>query len=137
MTFKGSWGDTTDGPKRIVRSYDLRDLEFFYDEVHSGLRTPSEASLEVQGFPGQSDRFTLTHDVHLGGVVSVSLAPKPGGSGGSLWLVKLTGGSLWTVSGSCPPSVGDEFLLTEGEGGKYGLYSLPNCDPDPVFVGSW
>jgi hypothetical protein len=133
VTFKGSWRDYGDGPKRDMLSFQLRDLEFLFDEVHSGSRSAREADyLSVSD--GQSDKYTLTEHASLGWVVNV--APKSDGRS----LVKLTGGSQWSVPQTCQLNVGDNLVLSYPPDGKYGFLNITQhvqCNSEPEFVGSW
>lgn len=134
VTFKGAWRDTQDGPKRVVRSFEFRDLEFLYDEVHSGLRSAAEAGARVQMSDGQSDKLTRTKDVSLGWVVSAT--PR--------WdersLIKLTGGSQWSVLRACQPNVGDHLILVGQPGDKQDFLNLTQhvqCNSEAEFVSGW
>jgi hypothetical protein len=134
VTFKGSWWDNEGVPTREVMSYDLRNLEFLYDEVHSGLRNATSASLLAQVSDGQSDKYTLTKDASLGGVVSVT----PRSDGRSL--IKLTGGSQWSVPQTCQLNVGDQLVGGCLQGSKCALLNLTQgvqCHSESEFVGSW
>ena len=135
VTFRGSWMDMADGPMRVMKSYDLRNLEFLYEEVHSGLRSATEASDHVQVSLGQIDKYTLTKDAHdLGGVVNVT----PRSDGRSL--IKLTGGSQWSVLQTCQPNEGDILVLVVQPSGKLVFMNQTQdfkCAPKPEFVGSW
>jgi hypothetical protein len=117
-----------------MKFYDLRNLEFLHDEVHSGVRSATDASDQVQVFRGQTDKYTLTEHATLGGVLSVT----PRSDGRSL--IKLTGGSQWLVLQTCRPNVGDELLNGYLQGGKMDIYNLTQqveCHSESEFVGSW
>jgi hypothetical protein len=135
IILKGSWHDYGRGPTRDVQIYGLRELEFLYDEVRGESRTAAEAdTLAIALYsPGQSDKDIPTKDAILGGVANIS--PHTDGH----LLVKLTGGSIWSVSRSCQLSVGDDVVRAYDSNGTPELGDLTQntwC-PNPAFEGSW
>lgn len=135
VTFKTAWKDYGHGPTRDMMLYDLRDLEFLYDEVHSGLRDAAEVDAEGV-HEGQTDKYTRTKGAGRGRVVSVT----PRSDGRSL--IKLTEGSEWSVLQTCQPYVGDDLLLRSLDGSLDRLtfenytHNVP-CNSEVEFVGSW
>ena len=134
VTFKGAWFESKEGPARIVDSFDLPDLKFLYDEVHSGSRSEREASARVSGQQSWSLKHALNEKASLGWVVNVTWTA-PGRS-----LVKLSGGSEWTVPQTCQLNVGDELALNFPPGSKYGFTQIRKggqCITEVEFVGGW
>jgi hypothetical protein len=134
VTFKGAWHESKEGPGRFVRSWELPDLKFLYDEVHSGSRTESEASVSAHGEQSWSLKYAINEKASLGWVVNVT----PTAAGGSL--VKLSGGSQWSVPHTCQLNVGDKLALSQPPVGKYGFQPITKggqCNTEVEFVGSW
>lgn len=138
VTFKGAWFESKEGPARIVDSFDLPNLKFLYDEAHSGSRSETDARSRVSQYGQQSVSFKYAHALNekasLGWVVNVTWTA-PGRS-----LVKLSGGSEWTVPQTCQLNIGDELALNFPPESKYGFTQIRKggqCITEVEFVGSW
>jgi hypothetical protein len=131
VTFKGAWYESGEGPHRLIRSYNLSDLKFWYDEVHSGSPSKSDAPSE-QSF---SLKYALNEKASLGWVVNVTPTAAAGRS-----LIKLSGSSEWTVPQTCQLNVGDKLALSQPPAGKYGFVQITKdgqCNAGLEFVDNW
>jgi hypothetical protein len=134
VILRGPWSNSNDGPWRTVYLYDLRNLTFLYDEVHSGMRSTEEAGIRaVQNASSGQNTHSRSERAHIGQVVAVTSSPD-----GRL-ILKATGGALWSVPKSCDANVGDSLAPAYDSEGKDEIADLTQnifC-AGPTFIGTW
>jgi hypothetical protein len=143
VIFRSPWSDAGE---RLYRMYPLHDIEFAWEEAHSGARSEiaSDALLTVlflqDGITGVEGRHALSgkkRALRMPDVVRVTPVPSSGFD-----LVDLTDGSEWSV----PTNGGEECDLTIGTrvteiaapAGR-GRLRLDGCESGPhaTFVQGW
>jgi Trypsin-like peptidase domain len=145
VIFRSPW-TTGASPARVYDIYPLHSIEFWWEEVNSGVREKAAATLHLEGemVTGQTDRNVFSSAPK--GVATLRFAAIvriiPGPTGHSL--LDLTDGSEWSITtdsqNRCKLNEGIDVLIFS-EGGTHPSLSSPapggRCPLDAVFVKGW
>lgn len=121
VIFRTAWSDSGN---RLYRIYSLHDIEFWWEEAHSGVREKADAydKLFFSGEEGQDDRHGFSaasgkavSTLRISAVVRGTPVP-----GSDFVLVDLTDGSEWSFPAKAPPGcvLKPGTTLMEVGGGK-------------------
>lgn len=112
VIFRSPWKAFNEGSvSRCLWSYDLRELEFYWEESHSGVRDPNETLIKVLGSSrrGQTERNSFSEGQGGGDILRITTVED------GRELIGLTGGSEWYVqpaeAAKCAHQVGDEVTI--------------------------
>lgn len=132
---------------RIYTIYPLRSLEFYWEEIQSGLRDEAAATLDViqSGMQGQREEHVFSRDPSGNDVVirSAAVARDVPSAGGGESLVDLTDGSEWLAPSDaidrCGLAVGSDITVIAVGSNKpaLSLNGRKSCDLKAKFVGGW
>jgi len=142
VIFRSPWGGSLDAgtdessATRTFWSYDLRWLEFLWEEANSGVRKAVAPSGRRND--GQTKLHALSDGARSGDAAIVRIAKAPDGR----TVIDLTNGSSWYAirARECAAKVGDQTsaLTTREEGLRLRLEgSSGACDLGATFAGAW
>ena len=114
-------------PTRSYQIYPLRSIEFWWEEVNSGVREKFAAALGLSGETktGQTDRNVFSSDSALRFAAIVRISPGPNGYS----LMDLTDGSEWSITKE------SQNRCNLNEGIEAQIFSLPGSPPSVIFLG--
>jgi hypothetical protein len=141
VILKSPWNLKDGGVTRFLSSYDLRTLEFCWEELRSGVRDPDQVSVLTlaNSSKGQTDRDSPTPLSSLGAISNLSAA------GDGRELLRLTNGSEWyldpVAGGKCVPQLANQVGIDQIAPIKIKPALMINfrtrCRVQATFAGAW